>query len=813
MPLLWLSLAFLAGIAIAASLPLTAAAWWILAGSALGGVLLAILGRSVIRKTYSVTPSPSRLTNYVLRFTDHVLRFTGLASPIPLCLVPLLLALGGLRYQLAQPDLHDPVFIAFYNDQETYFVIEGILVEPPDERDTYTNLRVAVKELHTEDEVLSHPVSGLLLAKVQPGSEWRYGDRVFLEGTLETPPENEDFSYRDYLAREGVYSLMPRARGSVLKHDQGNPVMAVIYAIKTRALAVIYRIYPDPEASLMAGILLGVETGIPESVQAAFKATGTSHLIAISGFNVAIIAGLFSTLFSKLLGPRRGAVAAVAGIAFYTVLVGADASVVRAAIMGGLSLLARQIGRRQAGVNSLAAVAAVMALANPRIPWDVGFQLSFAATLGLILYADPLAKWFQNLAARYLPPSTVQRIAGPVGEYFLFTLAAQFLTLPIMAYHFGRLSLVSFIANPVVLPVQPPIMILGGLAVILGMIYAPLGQIASYLAWPFVLFTIRAVELFATIPAGTLALGDVALPLIILIYAVIFSLTVWGQRARGLLSALGTGIPLAALSVGAFLIWRAAFFAPDGKLTVTVLDVGTGDAILIQTPTGRNLLIDGGPTPTLLSDALGRRLPFTNRRLDWLVVAASGDEQIAALPRTLDRFPPNAVLWAGPTHLTRSVRDLQETFAAMPVTVRGVETGQLFDLGGGAGLKVLSAGRRGAILLLEYGGFRMALPIGADFESLESLENGDLIGPVTALLLADSGYAASNPPEWVANLQPQIILLSVAAGDRKGLPDAETLDAVAGYPLLRTDLNGWIRLSTDGENLWVSVERSQTIDE
>jgi competence protein ComEC len=129
--------------------------------------------------------------------------------------------------------------------------------------------------------------------------------------------------------------------------------------------------------------------------------------------------------------------------------------------MGCFALVARQLGR-QTGINTLAITAVVMAGFNPSILWDPGFQLSFAATLGLVLYADPLQTWFTNLLTRRLPPATARRITGPVGSYLLFTLAAQVMTLPINAYHFQRISLVAILANPVVLPAQPPLMIFAG---------------------------------------------------------------------------------------------------------------------------------------------------------------------------------------------------------------------------------------------------------------------------------------------------------------------------------------------------------------
>lgn len=153
--------------------------------------------------------------------------------------------------------------------------------------------------------------------------------------------------------------------------------------------------------------------------------------------------------------------------------------------MGGLSLLARQVGRPTHGMASLSTAAVVMTVANPLVLWDVGFQLSFAASLGLILYAEPLTAWFIRIALRWLPEDKAERLAGPVGEFVLFTLAAQVTPLPLMMYYFSRFSLVLFVANPVILPVQPPVMILGSMATLAGNLWLPLGRPLAWIAWAF----------------------------------------------------------------------------------------------------------------------------------------------------------------------------------------------------------------------------------------------------------------------------------------------------------------------------------------
>jgi competence protein ComEC len=773
-------LAFLAGILLASRVMLEWKVWLYAAGAAL---VIALVLRLIL-PLFSVHPSPF--------FFLVALSLLGAS-------------LGAARYQATAPD-SDAITISWYNDRQYDLLITGSVDLPPDVRDTYTNLRLRVTAVDTGKGDL--PVDGLVLARVT-GGDWHYGDIVRLRGRLTTPPEGADFSYREYLARQGIHSYMADATVTRLPFPPGgNPFLRWMYAFKASALEHIYRIFPDPEASLLAGILLGDDNGLSADLQQAFKDTGTAHIIAISGFNIAIIAGLFMTIFTRLLGPRRGALVAIAGIFIYTVLVGATASVVRAAIMGTFAIFARQVGRRQTGLNTLAATAAVMAAINPYTPWDVGFQLSFFATLGLILYAAPFQEWAVKVISRFSLPATAEKITRLLSEFVLFTLAAQFTTLPIMAWHFGRISLVSFIANPFILPAQPLVMILGGLAVLLSFIYLPLGQVFAWIAWPFPAYTVRLVELFDRLPHGVIVLGDFSFLFVLLFYAVLFSWTFGqGRVKQALRSVLTPAVIIVALGTLAFLTWSAAFAVPDGNLHITFLDVGSANAVLIQTPAGGNILVNGGASPSVLSDTLGRRLSPFDRHLDWLIVASTREDDLSALPRTLERVPPVNVLWAGNIDASRASRDLDRWLADRSVPVTIAVPGMSLDLGAGATLEVQGLTPRGAILLVKWNGFRLLLPIGQNFDSLKASGYGSSIGPVTVLLLGDSGLAQVNPPEWIANLRPQAFILSVAAGDSSGLPDLAVLESIENTTLLRTDRDGWVEISTDGERMWVNVQK------
>ena len=781
--LLWVSLAFLGGIVLNRFLRASLDVWLII-------ILAPIITAMILRR----------------RVARLALLNIWLIAALFIALF-----LGAMRYQQTIHKI-TPADVSWYNDRNYEMLVTGTLIDPPDYRDAYTNLRLNVTQINNGQKFFN--VSGLLLAHVPIDQIYEYGDELRLRGQLQTPPQDEDFSYQDYLARQGILSYMPTSEATLLPGNDGNPISRAIYTFKDKALDNIYRLFPDPEASVLASMLLGINGGLSDPIQQAFRDTGTAYVIAVSGFKISILAGVFVTLFSRVFGVRRGTLLAVLGIAFYTFLVGANDAAVRAALMVTLALIAEQIGRRTQGLNTLAFVAALMALWNPLVLWDAGFQISFFATLGLILYLEPLQRTTENLLARYFPQWNAQEVIKYVLYYFLLTLAVQLTTLPIMAYQFKQIPLIALIANPSITPAQPAVMILGGSAILLSLILFPLGQLAAWFAWPLTAYTIRIVELFERVPHGTIPLGNFSPAFIVLYFAVLLALTFAGSRIKEFFvslyqryKSLSAITVLVALLVCAVLSWRVVANTSDGKLHITFLDVGSADAALIQTPSGRHILINGGPTASSLSDALGERISLLNRNLDWLIIASTNENEIASLPRVLLRYQPANVLWSGNQEASFSSRQLSGWLAQQSIPVTLTKAGQTLDLGSGAMLKVLDVSPLGSTILIEWNGFRALLPIGENFDTLTNLQNGKTVGSVTVLLLSQSGYAPLTPPEWIQNLNPQLVVLSVAAGDPSGLPDQDTLDALTSYSLLRTDRNGWIEIITDGRQMWTATQK------
>ena len=714
---------------------------------------------------------------------------------LPLALLLVGFCAGALRSSLAQPRL-GAGDLAWYNGRGMARIV-GVVNRPPDKYEKSLTLQIEVETLALLEEGQAAgepvPVRGQLLARLPVGGDWRYGDRVALVGVPSAAEEESSASYASYLERQGISAVLSYPRISLLRHNAGSPLLALLYDLRSLALATVRQLWPQPESALMAGILLGYDRDLPPQVTEAFQQTGTAHIIAISGFNISILAGLFVRGFGRFTRRWIAVVLALLSISFYTLLVGAQPSVVRAAIMGAVGLFGPLLGRRQVGANSLAFVAALMCLFNPTLPWDISFQLSFSGTLGLVLFADPLLSGLTRLLARRVPFALARKIAAPVAEYFLFTLAAQAATLPIIAYHFQRVSLSAILANPLVLPIQPLVMVLGGLALIAGLAWLPLGQLLAGIIWPLPAYTIRAAEALAQLPNGSLVTGPASQALIILYAILLFALAAGLLRPGWFRRWLAPGVALVLAALLAVGVWRSALATPDGKLHLTLLGMEGGPALLLRAPGGQAALLNGAADSRALEDALARRLPPIGARLDALLITTPYASPLNALASLVERFPPAQVGLAQSTSAGTARDRLVSALKAQGAQVIKLKTGDQIDLDHGASLRVLAETKDGVALLVEWGNFRALLPGGVAPRELERLDKALIQSP--GLLLLTPADLEAQPPEVWAKLNPtQVAWYQLGA-----------LIDLPGW--LSLEEAGWLEVVTDGEKLWIEKGR------
>lgn len=374
--------------------------------------------------------------------------------------------------------------------------IEGYIIEDADIRN---NLQL----------LTFRPKSGAqnILITTTLAQEFNYGDWVVVEGKVEEVKNFGDFDYEKYLERFNTYAVIRYPKILILKSHQLNPLKDFLIGVKKSFTQRVGGLYKEPEGSLLLGILIGAKKSLPKNVVDNFNATGTSHIIAVSGFNITIIISALAML-AYVFGRKTSFYIAVCTIACFVVITGASASVVRAGIMGFLLLLAMNIGRQYSIAPAIFLSAFLMLLQNPKILfWDVGFQLSFCATLGIVYFIPLLNTIFEKFP----------KIFG-VKTLILTTMSAIISTLPIILLNFGTLSFSAPVVNLLVLPLVPFAMLFGFLSIL-----PFVGPGFAFITTRLLKYILFVVDFFAKLPYSNLNL-KISIWLFWLLVVVVFGL-------------------------------------------------------------------------------------------------------------------------------------------------------------------------------------------------------------------------------------------------------------------------------------------------
>jgi len=567
---------------------------------------------------------------------------------------------------------------------------------------------------------------------------------------------------------------------------------------------------------------------MPDALQRDMSATGTSHLVAVSGQNVSLLAGLIIAAFAWVIGRRPAAGAAMVAIVGYTVLVGAQPSVIRSAIMGGLYILAIASGRQATAPLALFMAAAVMTAVDPQIVHEISFQLSFAATLGLVTLAPLLAQHMWVLVARSRLLSSVPWTRA-VTDMFAVSLSASLFTVPISAITFGTISLISPVANLFITPAFLAVAVTSAIAAGLVAILPASTTVAAWIAWPPAEYMVQAAGWFAAIPFASANIAQVAsTETAIPWYMALFAFTVWLSKRRlpeepvdhfSLpMQRLAPAVGLATLAaLAAILAWHTLAHDHQGRVSVTVLDVGQGEAILVEDAVGHRVLVDGGPNSQGIREALSHHLPFDDRRIDMVVLTHPQADHLGGLLEVLDSYNVSIVLDTSAS-VDSDLRDAwAESLTGSVPTVSAARRGQRIELAGGTldivapahdpAYKTLDLNDHSTILRLSVGeiSFLLTGDLGNDGERLLMRSGEDIHADV--LKVGHHGSRLSSSAEFLSRVDPSVSLISVGMDSPYGHPSQEVLGRLDESLLYRTDESGDITMSTDGTHLWVDTER------
>ncbi len=593
------------------------------------------------------------------------------------CLIMLLIAclfLGAYRYTLSSPTTDPRAISPSFGGIVT---IQGTVSDEPKVQGRSRTLVISVTQIIKEGNTTWQAADGQLAVQtlgtlIEDPYGANYGDDVEVQGKLQKPQPP---------STPNIFASTAFPRITVIQNE-GNPIIAFFYHLRVMLATIIEQSLPQPEAALLIAILLSLRTPALKPLIPAFNATGCAHLIAPSGFKVTILTGLITNnakrLYEKpkftqklLPAQRRGnwrqrlaTFFVLMSIVSYTLLSGAGPAAVRAGVMGALLVIAPRIGRVYNVYTALALTALLISAIDPFVLWDIGFLLSFVGTLGIVLFT-PFFQYYLHFLERF-------PLGTHLAEILAVTLAAQTATLPLFAINFNEVSFIAPITNILVVPLLGLLLVLGIFIGITGLFFLPLATLIGFIAWPLLVYMNTVVTWCFHTPGSYINVGSLNTS-IAWVYYVFYGLSIYGIQRRQIFLPFGMThghqplfswtartrlIVQVSIALLIVLATGTAAFAtqPDGRLTITFLDVGPaqqepqGEAILVHTPDAKTILIDGGLDAASLSQELDSRLPSWQRTLDAVILTSPRAEHLAGLQDIVTRFQIGEVVDAGMLH-------------------------------------------------------------------------------------------------------------------------------------------------------------------
>ena len=428
-------------------------------------------------------------------------------SKTPLILLAIFIfsfSLGILRYEIKDLKNIGSDLSGLVGQKIT---IQGIVSDEP-----------SIKEQSVELVVISKGDKVLVTTSLFP--EYKYGDLVQVEGKLEKPKNfstdtGNDFDYINYLAKEDIFYQISVANPKIISRGNGSLIKTKLFAFKNAFVGKINLLIKEPESSLLSGLLLGAKNSLGQDIQQDFRQAGVSHIVALSGYNITIVAvGIMSVLAFL---PRAVSLSfGVLGILAFAIMTGGTATVMRASIMALLVLLAKATNRKYDISRALLLAGILMLIQNPKIlVFDISFQLSFLSTLALIFVSPIIEKKMIFITEKY-----------KLREIITATVATQIFVLPFIFYKMGLLSVFALLANVLILPFIPLVMLLGFLVGMIGFASTFLAIPIAFICSLLLSYMLKIIDIFAHLPLSSILVKNFPISLMILIYG-IFLIIIW----------------------------------------------------------------------------------------------------------------------------------------------------------------------------------------------------------------------------------------------------------------------------------------------
>ena len=736
--------------------------------------------------------------------------------------------------------------------------VEGWVSEAPRIFPDKIQLILSAQRIRKNSSVT--PVEGKVMLNVTTNDAFRYGQVIRFRTKLRTPHSFQNpggFDYERYLKLKGILVqgfINNPAQIVVLRENQGSPLRMRLETFRDRLKKIIRANTTSPSSEIVQAMILGNQNEIPREVMDRFNRTGTSHIIAISGFNVGIIA-LFAIFMVRIIMKsseylllrfdiiKVSTTLSFIPVALFTFIAGMGISVVRATIMALAFLVAIILGKDRDLYNTLALAALLILVVSPPSLFDISFQLSFAAVAS-ILYLTPILNGLlpvMNIEGKSKTRLFLGRRLHDIALFMIVSVSATLGTLPLVVLYFNRVSLVSLVANIAVVPIMGIIALPVCMAIILT---APLSEWLTVLLIKLSVFLVNIslamVDYFASLPWSAY---DVVTPnmvemaayylMLFLLFGLIGDCTEKRQALTPRTKTCDTGFRMRAgalagvlLLFSGYLLYGYSVHAQDRDLRMTVIDVGQGSSTLIRFPGGKKMLIDGGGSFSEDFD-IGRYVvaPFLWKEkigsIDIIVLTHIHPDHLNGLKFVLEHFKIGEFWSNGQVSDTAIFKDIEKIIAEKNIQCRRLSAQTVPFILDGVNVEILNpvvpvkgslppqiideTNNQSMVMKLTYDAISVMLPgdISAPTEMLLAHRGKGFESDV--LLVPHHGSLTSNSELFIDRLKPRLALISCGKDNIFRLPHPEVLRRyhVRKIQVFRTDRDGAITVTSNGRDLRV----------
>lgn len=643
-------------------------------------------------------------------------------------------------------------------------------------------------------------------------SKLEYGNKISVTGTYKKPTEKRNYKGYDYMkylkTKKICGSLMVDGEVKLVKTKKINPIFTIINKLSLIFKQNLKKLLPEQEAELEQGILLGDTSDIESDIKDDFRECNLSHMLAVSGAHLSyLVLGINTVLSKKAFGIRRRKILSIIFILIFMVIVNMSPSVVRAGISTIIAIFATLIYRKQDTYTTISIALLLTLLNNPFAIFDVGLQLSYLATLSIIIfYSKFTQKQFNNKVKKYLYESA------------MLTLSANILILPITIYEFNTIPINSIISNLLAGPLLGICIILGMFTVIISTVCFPVSKLIAFPLQIILKILIKIIELISKIPFGNYTVKTPWFIVVFLTYAIIAALI---HNKKGITKILTM------VTLIIFIVMQVcAFINIDGKLKIYFIDVGQGDSMLVKTVKGKNILIDGGGSKDpdydigekiLVTYLLDRRI----KTLDYVIISHFDEDHATGVAQILGKIDVSSIILTRQLEENDIYRHILSIAKEKKIKLIYVKEGDVLKIGG---IKISIIHPENKLMInnpmnnnsivckVEYNSFSMLLTGDIEMEAEELILRKNINLKADVLKVAHHGSKTSTTGEFLKAINPKVALIGVGKNNNFGHPSNEVIQRLKenGTRIYRTDENGEISITVNKKGRIIKIQRCIT---